>query len=80
MLGVKLGQTRRGVLTQKPSTLSNDYFASLLDMGTEWMVASSDKERFEGCDRKTGVLRWTHAHAREPDLWFERALRARRRR
>jgi catalase-peroxidase len=66
-LGANVGQTGHGVFTEKPGTLSNDYFVNLLDMGTEWKPTSDVKERFEGRDRKTGELKWT---ATRVDLVF----------
>ena len=59
VLGANVGQTRGGVFTKKPGTLSNDYFVNLLDMGTEWKPASGANENFEGHDRKTREVRWT---------------------
>ena len=59
VLGVSAGQTKNGVFTKKPGTLSNDFFVNLLDMGTEWKSASGGKDQFEGLDRKTGEVRWT---------------------
>ncbi len=59
--------TPLGVLTSQPETLSNDYFANLLDMGTVWTAITPDNETFEGRDRATGMLRWTAARA---DLVF----------
>ncbi len=67
VLGANVGQTRHGVFTRKPGTLSNDYFVNLLDMGTEWKRVSDANEQFEGRDRKTGELRWT---ATRVDLVF----------
>jgi catalase-peroxidase len=67
VVGANVGQSRHGVFTTKPGSLSNDYFVNLLDMGTEWRVASAAKEQFEGRDRKTGELRWT---ATRVDLIF----------
>jgi catalase-peroxidase len=67
VLGANAGQARHGVFTHKPGTLSNDFFASLLDMGTEWKAASDAKEEFEGRDRKSGELKWT---ATRVDLVF----------
>jgi len=58
VLGANAGQSRHGVFTQKPGTLTNDFFVNLLDMGTEWK-ASSNENVFEGYDRKTGKLKWT---------------------
>ncbi len=59
VLGANVGETQHGVFTKKPSTLSNDFFVNLLDMGTEWKPTSEAREHFEGRDRKTGELRWT---------------------
>jgi catalase-peroxidase len=53
------GDTPHGVFTQRPEALTNDFFVNLLDMGTEWKVASNDDDIFEGRDRKTGELKWT---------------------
>lgn len=59
VLGANVGQSRHGVFTQSPETLTNDFFVNLLDMGTEWKATSADKEIFEGRDRKTGTVKWT---------------------
>jgi catalase-peroxidase len=59
MLGTNVGGATHGVLTAKTETLSNDFFVNLLDMGIEWRPTSEAKEVFEGCDRKTGKVRWT---------------------
>ncbi|SCK23136.1 catalase-peroxidase [Variovorax sp. HW608] len=59
VLGANVGGSKHGVFTQKPGTLSNDYFVNLLDMGTEWKPTSDAKEQFEGRDRKTGKVKWT---------------------
>jgi catalase-peroxidase len=67
VLGANAGASAHGVFTQKPGTLSNDYFVNLLDMGTEWKAASEAKEQYEGRARKTGELRWTATRA---DLVF----------
>jgi catalase-peroxidase len=53
------GDTPHGVFTERPETLTNDFFVNLLDMGTEWKAASNDDDNFEGRDRKTGELKWT---------------------
>jgi len=58
VLGGNAGQSRDGVFTDKPGTLSNDFFVNLLDMGTEWN-ADSAGAAFQGRDRKTGELKWT---------------------
>ncbi|AKB19528.1 MULTISPECIES: catalase/peroxidase HPI [unclassified Methanosarcina] len=59
VLNTNFGQTQHGVFTQKPETLTNDFFVNLLDMGTEWKAISDAKDIFEGCDRKTGEVKWT---------------------
>jgi len=59
VLGANAGQSKHGVLTKKPETLSNDFFVNLLDMGTEWKPFSPANDVFEGRDRKTGESRWT---------------------
>ena len=59
VLNTNFGQTRHGVFTKKPETLTNDFFVNLLDMGTEWKAVSDAKELFEGRDRKTGEVKWT---------------------
>ncbi|KXJ86495.1 peroxidase/catalase [Microdochium bolleyi] len=48
-----------GVFTDKPGTLTNDFFVNLLDMSTVWKPTGPDSETFEGTDRKTGAKRWT---------------------
>jgi len=59
VLGANTGLSKHGVFTDKPEALTNDFFAKLLDMGTEWKAVSAAKDVFEGRDRKTGELRWT---------------------
>ena len=59
VLNTNFGQTRHGVFTQRPETLTNDFFVNLLDMGTEWKPVSKDADVFEGRDRKTGEPKWT---------------------
>jgi len=59
VLGANAGQSRHGVFTQRPGTLSNDFFVNLLDMGTEWKATSEAKDVFEGRDRKSGAVKWT---------------------
>jgi len=58
VLNANHGQTKHGVFTDKPETLTNDFFVNLLDMATEWK-ATSDKNVFEGYDRATGKLKWS---------------------
>ena len=48
-----------GVLTQRPGTLTNDFFVNLVDMGTKWTPVNEDEALFEGRDRATGELKWT---------------------
>jgi len=57
-LNANYGQTRHGVLTDRPEALTNDFFVNLLDMDTEWKVSSSEN-LYEGRDRATGELKWT---------------------
>jgi catalase-peroxidase len=59
VLGANVEGSKRGVFTQRPGVLSNDFFVQLLDMGTEWQASSEAKDAFEGRDRKTGALKWT---------------------
>lgn len=56
-----------GILTDKPGTLSNDFFVNLLDISYDWSPVDNDQEVFEGRDRKTGEVRWTGTRA---DLIF----------
>jgi catalase-peroxidase len=58
VLGANHGGSKHGVFTDRPGTLTNDFFVNLLDMGTEWK-ATSDPDVFEGRDRKTGKPKWT---------------------
>ncbi|MGG1948542.1 catalase/peroxidase HPI [Trinickia sp. NRRL B-1857] len=58
-LDVRTGEDAHGVLTDRPGTLTNDFFRNLLDMATEWRAVSPERELFEGHDRKTGALKWT---------------------
>jgi catalase-peroxidase len=58
VLEANAGQTRHGVLTDRPGSLTNDFFVNLLDMSTEWK--QSDEENvYEGRDRASGDLKWT---------------------
>ncbi|MFF9344561.1 catalase/peroxidase HPI [Streptomyces sp. NPDC014773] len=58
-LGTGHGGTRHGLLTDRPGSLTNDFFVHLLDMGTEWKVSERDENVYEGRDRATGEPRWT---------------------
>jgi catalase-peroxidase len=51
--------SKHGVFTNKPGTLTNDFFVNLLDMGTTWQATDYTNTVFEGRDRKTGALKWT---------------------
>ncbi len=59
VLNANVGQSQFGVLTKRPSTLTNDFFVNLLDMNTEWQVSSTFEDVFEGRDRRTGDPKWT---------------------
>jgi catalase-peroxidase len=59
VLGANTGQSTAGVLTDKPGTLTNDFFANLLDMGIEWKSVAGDDDAFEACDRASGAVKWT---------------------
>ena len=65
VLNTNAGQTQHGVFTDRPETLSNDFFVNLLDMGTDWAPVSGGV--FEGKDRKSGAKKWTATAA---DLVF----------
>ncbi|MGE3277941.1 MAG: catalase/peroxidase HPI [Vicinamibacterales bacterium] len=56
-----------GVFTERPEVLTNDYFSSLLDMGTEWKLTEGPAGTFEAHDRKTGQVKWTGSRV---DLLF----------
>jgi catalase-peroxidase len=58
-LNANFGQSRHGVLTSRPEALTNDFFANLLDMSTEWRPSESAEYVFEGRDRATGEVKWT---------------------
>jgi catalase-peroxidase len=58
-LDANFGQTKHGVFTDRPGTLTNDFFVNLVDMGTEWKVSESTENVYEGRDRETGQARWT---------------------
>jgi len=56
VLGANYGQSPHGAFTDRPGTLTNDFFVSLLDMGTEWKASASEENVFEGRDRATGKV------------------------
>jgi catalase-peroxidase len=66
-LDANVGRSQHGVLTDRPGTLTNDFFVNLLDMGTEWKPSATSEETYEGRDRATGEARWTATAA---DLVF----------
>ena len=66
-LNANFGQSKHGVFTNRPETLTNDFFVNLLDMNTKWQASSASEGVFEGRDRATGELKWTATRA---DLVF----------
>jgi catalase-peroxidase len=67
VLETNIGRSRLGVLTDRPGSLTNDFFVNLLDMRTEWKTSESTENVYEGRDRATGEVRWTATAA---DLVF----------
>jgi catalase-peroxidase len=59
VLNVNAGQSKHGVFTNRPETLTNDFFVSLLNMNTKWQASSTTEGVFEGRDRATGEIKWT---------------------
>tara|TARA_R110001592_G_scaffold7065_2_gene39659 strand:- start:26987 stop:29167 length:2181 start_codon:yes stop_codon:yes gene_type:complete len=59
VLGANVDGLKHGAFTDKPGTLSNDFFANLLDMGVTWCAVDDGDDVFEGRDRKTGDVKWT---------------------
>jgi catalase-peroxidase len=58
-LNTNFGQTKHGVFTNRPGTLTNDFFVNLLDMNTKWEPSSASEGVYEGRDRATGKVKWT---------------------
>ena len=63
-LNANYKQSQLGVFTERPETLTNDFFVNLLDMSTEWRTSGSSgngssPQLYEGCDRATGQRKWT---------------------
>jgi catalase-peroxidase len=58
-LNANFQQARHGVFTDRPETLTNDFFVNLLDMSTEWKASTSSENVYEGRDRATGEIKWT---------------------
>jgi catalase-peroxidase len=67
VLNANFDKSQHGVFTKRPETLTNDFFANLLDLGTTWKATGASENLFEGRDRKTGEARWT---ATRVDLIF----------
>ena len=59
VLGTNAGGSRHGVFTEKPETLTNDFFINLLDMRTQWQPAAGSEDVYEGRERKTNERKWT---------------------
>jgi catalase-peroxidase len=59
MLDTNFNGSKHGVFTNKRASLTNDYFVNLIDFNTTWSASATDKNIFEGKDRKTGELKWT---------------------
>ena len=66
-LNANVGQSKHGVFTKRPETLTNDFFVNLLSMNTEWKASSTSEGVYEAHDRKTGEVKWTGTRA---DLVF----------
>jgi catalase-peroxidase len=74
VLGANVAQSKHGVFTERPETLTNDFFVNLLDMSTYWQASPGSEDVFEARDRKTNEVKWTgtrvdlifgsHAHLR----------------
>ncbi len=58
-LNANYGQAKHGVFTNRPETLTNDFFVNLLDMRTKWELSSTSEGLYEGRDRATGQIKWT---------------------
>ena len=59
VLNANVGQSQLGVFTERPETLTNDFFVNLLDMNTEWQKSAKCEHFFEGRDHRTGEVKWT---------------------
>ena len=66
-LNANFGQSKHGIFTDRPETLTNDFFVNLLDMSTAWRPSATEQNVYEGTDRATGKLKWTATAA---DLVF----------
>ncbi|WP_417497246.1 catalase/peroxidase HPI [Maricaulis sp.] len=67
VLGANVGDSQHGVFTDRPGTLSNDFFVNLLDMDTQWVPVAGSEDTFEGRERATGKVKWS---ASRVDLVF----------
>jgi catalase-peroxidase len=67
VLNANAGGAANGIFTDRPGTLSNDFFVNLLDMSTQWSKSAATEGIYEGKDRATGKVRWT---ATPVDLMF----------
>jgi catalase-peroxidase len=67
VLNTNYDDSKKGVFTNRPEKLTNDFFVNLLSMDVSWKATSDKKETFEGRDRKTGEVKWTASRA---DLIF----------
>ncbi|MGZ8510191.1 MAG: peroxidase family protein, partial [Chitinophagaceae bacterium] len=67
VLSTNFDHSRHGIFTNRPETLTNDFFVNLLDIGTTWKATDEHKEVFEGSDRVTSKPKWTATRA---DLIF----------
>jgi catalase-peroxidase len=67
VLGANAGNSKHGVFTKQPETLTNDFFVNLLDMGTQWQPSNGNGVVYEGRDSKTNQVKWT---ATRVDLIF----------
>ncbi len=67
VLGANAGQSKHGVFTKRPETLTNDFFVNLLDTSTQWQASDGSEDVFEGRDAKTKEVKWTGTRA---DLIF----------
>ena len=59
VLNANFMRSQHGVFTNRPETLTNDFFVNLLDTNTSWKATLENNDEFEGCDRATGKLKWT---------------------
>ena len=67
VLNTNYDGSKKGVFTDKPGVLTNDFFVNLLDMGTTWQATTDQQNVFVGSDRKTGDVKWSATRA---DLIF----------